>query len=362
MAEIYVPSVALFPNDLETRHQLLEPAREQGFRAGLMLVIRGPQDLTPENVQKQLDNLDRYVKLGEQERPVVFLMHPNKPLSGPNRLNFLDNPEWSQDYVEQSVELAAKLPGELTPETGRAVSFHLNTLVAPVNWVADPEYWNRAFETVESKIRAISEFASRYGVRVAIETTPITEFGDMHRSEETLMENGVFWDELGNPWPLLPWRDEIRKLREARAGLAIDWCHSWIAVNAVREVNDLAQQGKLGEALVTYMVFNSDLSNADTATENFSNQILRITQDKDIWHATDARDKYRTPELHRERTYYEEGVALFDGEIPPKDLEKLIKAGLKMPIKFVLEIHEEDFENNPNTKRSLAKVLQYKDK
>lgn len=359
-AEIYLPSVAVFSRDLERRHRILEPAREQGFRAGLMLVIRGPQDLTPEAIQKQIDNLSRFTSLGKEEKPAIFVMHPNKPLTGPERLNFLTNPDWSQDYVEQSVEFASKLPTELFPETGQTVSFHLNTLVTPMEWVANEDHWKKTFETIQRKIKDIVSFASRYDVKVAIETAPITEFGDIKRGEDTLLEHGIYWDELGNPWPLFPWREEIKKLREAGASLAIDWCHSFIAMSTVSEVKQLASRGRLAEALSTYMIFESDLAHSEDV-EDFSNQLLQITVPGDIWHANDARGIYKTPSLHEQSSYFEEGVPLFEGEIPEQQLRVLIKEGLRKPIKFVLEISETDFENNPNTRRSLKRVLKKKE-
>ena len=108
-------------------------------------------------------------------------MHPNMPI---DKFNFFKDPEFSQDYVEQSIAFASMLPQEMRPKTGNAVSFHLNTLVTPAEWVADPDYWQKAFETVEAKIKSLVEYGARYGVKIAIETTPISEFGDIRRDKE----------------------------------------------------------------------------------------------------------------------------------------------------------------------------------
>ena len=117
--EIYVPSVARFPDDLKTRYDLMEPAREKGYKTGLMLVLR-PNDFSEEQIKKQLGNLDPYIKLASQERPAIFAMHPNMPLEGKERLNLLDNPNFSREFVEKGIELVARLPDELSPQTGRA--------------------------------------------------------------------------------------------------------------------------------------------------------------------------------------------------------------------------------------------------
>ena len=357
-AEIYLPAVARFAGDLEKRQRALEVVRNEGYRTGLMLVVRGPQDLTPESIQKQLDNLAGYTNLDKEGRPVVFVMHPNKPVTGEDRLNFVNNPKRSQDYVEQSIELASKLPAELTPATGKAVTFHLNGLVTPAEWLADPEAWQKTSERMYAQIKDIAGFAARHNVKIAVETVPVPEFGDMKRSDDTRLEGTeLYWDQLGNPWNLLPWREEITKLREAGAGLSIDWCHSWVAMNTVDEVKRLAGQGMLSEALATYMIFESDLAHAGKK-ENFSDELVKITQDGDIWHANDARGIYRTPHLHGQYTNFEEGVPLYCGDIPDDQLDRLIRHGLQKPIKFVVEVHEDDFDNNPNSKASLEQILQ----
>ncbi len=357
-AEIFVPAVAEFPQQLKVKYNLLEKARNQGFNTGIMLVLL-PGGLTPEKAKLQLDNLEPYLRLPSSERPSIFAMHPNLPLTGDKRLNFLDNPNWSQEYLEQSIDLVAQLPSEFTPATGKALSFHLNTLIKPKQWVSDEDYWAKAFEGVLSKVKAVAEFGQRHGVKVAIETLPLTEYGDVAKEEKRLMDDGhTFWADLGNPWPLLFWRDEISKLRQAGSKIAIDVCHSFIAIRTVEEVRRLSREGKGKEALSVYMIHPSDLEKSQTAG-SYDQQVLTNTAPGDIWHVSDAKGLYKTPELHGEQTHFEEGVALFEGDIPVDTLEKIIKEGLQKDIKFVIETMEADYSapTAPVTERSLNSVL-----
>jgi hypothetical protein len=358
-AEMYVPSVAHFPNDLRLRYDLLRPAREQGFQTGFMLVL-GANDFSQDRQQKQLDNLALYAQLSSAERPRVFGMHSNTPLDGPNRLNLLNNHHQSQEHLEQSITLIAQLPHELTPQTGKMLSFHLNTLIKPSEWKSDEEYWQRAFEEVLRNIQITVDFGKRNNVAVAIETTPIPEFGDVAHKPSSLMDDGhTYWRELGNPWPLLFWRDEVQQLRNTGAQLAIDFCHSYIALRTVRQIAKLPADVR-AKALLQHMLFERDLDFGQSAG-SLSEQILKNTQAGDVWHVNDgavqrlpkdfSRDKYT------QQAYFEEGIALFEGNIPVRGLQKLIREGLKKPIKFTIETHETDFQNSPHTRKSLDKVL-----
>lgn len=240
-AEIYLPSVALFPDDLRSRVEMLKPAREAGFKTGLMLLIRGPQDLETEAVEKQLANLNQ---LTSREEPYIFVMHSNMPLSGPKRFNFLNNPDWSEEYVRKSIDFQASIPERFIPPSGRMVTFHLNTLVRPKDWVNDYHYWEVIFVKVLLRIKRLIEYASTKKTALALETTPIPEFGDIPRDRKHQLANGTYWSDLGNPWPLFPWNSEISKLREIGLHMKIDFSHSFIGMNSLREVARLASIGK----------------------------------------------------------------------------------------------------------------------
>jgi len=355
-AEIYVPAVAESLADLKVSFELLEPARRKCIQTGLMLIIR-PAGLSAEKIQLQLDNLDYFLGKPIPDRPMVFGMHPNMPLSGSERLNFLTNPNWSEEYVRRGIEMMAKLPSELTPASGKAISLHLNTLVALEAWAANEPHWEKAFEGVLERIKGLVAFGADHGVRIAIETTPIPEFGDTPRNDRSLLNNsgGGYWPDLINPWPLLFWRGEIEKLREAGANLTIDICHSYIALRTILEIEKYTSK-KQESFLARYGLYASDLEHAREAME-FASLVLEHTKPGDIWHVNDARGFYKSPELFGEESFFEEGVQLFEGDIPENDLMILIREGLRKRIKFVLEVHETDFTNRPNTKMSLERVL-----
>ncbi len=352
-AVIFVPTIASFLDDLKARHDLLEPARKQGLQTGLMLVIR-PQDLTTEKIGLQLGNLARFVNLDTADRPAVIAMHPNMPIDGNERLNFLTNVTHSLECVKKGIEFVARIPRELAPAEGKVLSFHLNTLVKPNKWVPNQDHWSKRFEKVVQQIAVLANFGKSKGVDIAVETTPIPEFGDLRRDEKHLLEDGTYWSDLGNPWPLLFWRDEISKLRKAGCKLAIDLCHSYIAYKAVLEVKRLVESGK-SQAFSTYMVHPSDIEAAQSA--DFAKMVLQNTMPGDIWHVNDARGMYQTALLQGKDRTFEEGVVPFEGDIPGKPLKELIAKGRELPIKLVIEVNETDFQNSPNTKATLAIVL-----
>jgi hypothetical protein len=359
-AEMYVPGNALKPADLKNRYRLLERALNQGFSVGLMLILKSSQETQGESRQIQLDNLDPYVKLPQGERPAIFVHHPNKPLEGVHGLqdgnNFFANPGQSQEWVEQTIDFAAQIPQELTPKSGQTVNIHLNTLLLPHEWHADPEYWSRHFEDVTKRIHQLSEYAKARNITLAVETVPIPEFGDMPKNPANQLTTGVYWAELGNPWPLLFWRNDITQLRQAGSSLTIDLCHSFIALKTISEIARLPQDLRQ-QAVQTYMLYETDLDHANSL-DHFAELVLTNTLSGDIWHVSDTRDIYKTPPFFEEQKNFEEGVELFAGEIPKDQLECLIQEGLKRVIKFVIEVNEQDYTNNPHTQASLNSVLQ----
>ena len=361
-AEFYLPSVAEFPDDLRRRNDLLDIVREHGYKNGLMLVLR-PEDLYDINKQnRQLNNLEPYVKKNESERPRVFGMHPNMPIVGKERLNLFDNPHYSVEYLSRGIDLIAKLPDELTPDSGRTLSFHNNCLVVPkdVPSIDEEEYWSRAFEGVLAHITQLSTYAKEKGVNLNLETTPIPEFGDVENRGKYLDDGHTFWSQLGNPWPVLFWRDEIRQVREAGVGMAIDICHSFIALRTVQELKKIKDKSLRDKIRQAHMISREDLERvADLSSDEFSDYVLKNTKPGDVWHVSDVglglvenakNDQNKIVE-------YEEGVALFEGDMPVKVLQKIIDSGLNQDIKFVLETNESDFIESPNTTRSMKKIF-----
>lgn len=359
-ADLYLPSVALKPSDLKTRWEMLKDARDLGIESGLMLVLLGPGDLSREAIDNQLFNLEIYLNLPKGGTPRFFIMHSNLPLYGNERLNFLTNPDYSEHYLGQSIELASALPDEFTPKHGRLVSFHLNTMVTPDQWNPNFDFWSKRFEDVERRITQLVSFAQRAGkdgVRLAIENVPIPEFGDWPKSQDSKIPNSqYYYTDLGEPWPLLPWRPEVSRLRRAGTFLTIDISHLYIALRTVFEVARLAKFERK-DALLRYMIFESDLEHA-LKIDIFANQVLKLVKRGDILHVNDASGFTRMREFHGEDKPYKEGLAFYDGEIPKSQLKKIILESLKKPISFVIEVNETDFNKSPNTARSLRHVLE----
>ena len=363
--EIYVPSVAKFPEDLEARNKILDPVRRENLSAGLMLILTKSEDVEGKVAQKQLDNLEPFVKLGYGDRPVVFFMHPWKPLTGTtdNPLNFLTNGDWSREYVEKTIDLVAKVPDELTPETGRAMTFHLSAYVTPDQWKPDPNFWEERFSGVMRHIKEVVEYGRRNNVKVHIETVPVPPWGDWAVAEESKIPGTLYYyRDFGTPWPLVfHWRDEIKKLRELGAFLTVDWCHTSIALLAVRDAKKLIEKDNRIKDLVlsTYMIFESDLGKA--REDNLSNDIDQLMMEGDVIHANQSTGVCKIASIHGEDAAYGDSASLIaDGNIKRDELTKLIKKALGLPgVKFVVEVNEPKGQmlEAPNTKASLAEVL-----
>lgn len=350
-AEIYLPTNALFLNDVKSRYEMLRPVVGKGFTTGLMLIL-GSKSLSQESIKRQLDNLEVISNQYPDDLPGIFLMHPNKPIDGPNRLNFLDNPEWSQDYVKSTIDFASQIPTSLTPKSGQMVSFHLNTLVDPASYEAVSRDRQNLFERVLSNIRKLAIYAKQKNVTLAVETTPIPEFGDITKGVDNfIVASSCYWSDLKNPWPLFFWRDEIKRLRETGCNITIDLCHSFISMKTLEQLKQLPKDKK-ETALFEYGILESDLD-AFSGLDQFVPLVLANTAANDSWHVSDAAGMYRTKNLFGADYVFKEGVSLLSGEIPEHDLTALFNKGIDKPIKMVFEVNETDFVNSPNTRKSL---------
>jgi hypothetical protein len=367
-SELYVPSVPRFPDDLCSRNLLLDPAREKGFKnTGLMLVVLRPQDIwEATEVQKQLDNLDPFLKKGDGERPVAFIMMPWKPLTGTAdlSLNFLRRPSFSRDYVGKAIDFAARIPNELTPETGRAVSFHLSTYVTPDEWKSDPEYWKVEFGKVIGALKEVTKYGKEKGVNIHVENVPVVPWGDWAVADDSKMPGTDYhFRDLGTPWPGLTWRPEIQAVRRTGAKWTIDICHMHTAMRNVKEVARLARKDpELGRrAMDSYMVFESDLAEVHRAIRNFSGEILGVVKNGDIVHLNQTTGKYTRADLQGKDVAYGDSASITDkkGNIPEHHVETITEGLLKKKVKVVIEVNEPKgkMAEAPNTKASLDYVL-----
>lgn len=350
-AEIYLPAAGKSNRDLSNRYRLLQSLHKD-IRTGLMLGFFSLQDLDKQAIEGVLRNLES-LSISKHSEAKVIVMHPNKPLIGNKRLNFLDNPEWSKKYVKKSIDFCYLIQKRFDPGWGQLLTFHLNTLVAPSLWRNDKNYWDRKFSEVYKHLIQLMRYANLKNVRLAIETTPVPEFGDIAKSDAIYLEDyGCYWCDLGNPWPLFFWRDEIARLREAGYSIVIDWSHSYIALETLKRLSKLPGLKKI---LARYMVYKEDLEFANSI-KSFSDLINKNTEDGDIWHINNAKGMYKYKDIFGAEEVFQEGVSLYSGEIPEKEIIELLKKGLRKKIKIVIEVNETDFEKSPNTRQALRVI------
>jgi len=377
-SEIYVPSVATNPEDLIGSNRDLDPAREQNIQAGIMIVLLNPENVEdPVIRQQQWDNISGFLNLSQEDRPVFFAMHPWKPLTGSvqpgeQEFNLLTNPGWSTEYLEKSIDWAAGIPKELWPlseKTSRpemVLTFHLSAYLAPGHpdyGRTDPEFWEDKLKGVQGYLRQISGYGARKSVKVCVETVPITPFSDWAPGEDSrIVGSNNYYRDLVTPWPLMAGRPkEIEEFRKTGLGVVLDWGHMEIARSSVEDAARLAKESdELKDlALRKYLVFESDIRNPLKANE-FTERVLEITQPGDVVHANNSGGEFKVKELHGIDQAYLDGSSLTDpnGNIPQNQLKRLIRESLQMPVKFVVEVEEEDYEKAPNTKASLGRILE----
>lgn len=361
-AQICLPAWATSQEQIKAAYDLLEKARDNGYRTGIMLVLGTPSNLEVQATQKILDNLNFLVGLPTPKQPGVFLMHPFGPLSGDKVFNLASESQFSIDYLGKSFELAARIPEALSPKKGKVVTAHINAhLVILPDDQKSQDRLMRAQEETLGTIRTIVDTANHSRVRISFETMPLPEFGDRERTEKTLLNDGVHhWADLVNALPLFLWRPrEIQKLRDTGAELTIDLGHSFIAQYALKELAELPPE-RIRGFMRRYGLTDEDIKLARRL--NFANAVLLNTQPGDIWHVSQPKGTYHEKPTHGDDRTYLEGLSLHQkGDIHPRTMAKLIKAGLASDILFTLEIIERsgDYVGRPETSKSLKKIASF---
>ncbi len=350
-SEIYLPSIGRSNHDLRKRIQLLQDLNSLKTKTGLMLLLLSQEDLEEKAIKKVLSNLKIFAK--EQKQLKIFFMHPNKPLSGKKRLNFLDNSDWSMKYVKKSIDLCFSIQEEINSDWGKLLTFHLNTLIPPSLWRNDKQYWDNQFLKVYENLKDLSDYANSKKVTLAVETTPIPEFGDIAAEQNNYLHDyKCYWPDLGNPWPLFFWRDEISMLRKAGYSIVIDWSHSYIALSTLKNLGKLKDKEKV---IKKYMIYQTDIELAKSF-KSFVDLICNDTEKGDVWHVNNSRGSYKYKDIYGKEEIFYEGVSLDEGEISGKEINELLTWGLDNKIKIVIEVNETDFNKNENTKKSLEVI------
>ena len=90
-------------------------------------------------------------------------------------------------------------------------------------------------------------------------------------------------------------------------------------------------------------------------SKSLFDDIINLKSD-DLVHLNDGSGFYSG----NEKTTFKEGLALGEGDI--QELPKIVKYLNENKIPFVLEINETDFNNRPNTKKSIDYLLSQENK
>ncbi|MDD5254405.1 MAG: hypothetical protein PHG05_04920 [Candidatus Nanoarchaeia archaeon] len=370
---IYLPTLATFKDDIEISYNLLEPFKERDYKTGLMLISRGEGDLTPENIKLQIENLKAFIKDKDIK---IFFMFPNKPLDGPNRLNFLNNQKYSIEYISKGINFVNNLYEELGDSVEKLMSFHTNSLTLEnfprVNY---EEEW----DFVKNGLEEVLGYAKERNVSLGIENVPVPEFGDIKKDENSLLrdsfwknelnetgKNEAYWCDLGNPFPIFPWRG-LDEIRDIGFRWVLDTCHLKISYKVLEFVfNNYHNK----DSIILSEIFNTfkgidfhDISRYWGHKEGYDGTLIsRVTKflkEGDIIQLNNSRGIYNP--FENPVKYHKEGIALDGGDISTKDMEKIIKKLIKGKYHIVLELNETDFKNRPNTKKSIDFMINVMD-
>lgn len=305
MNQILIPTVAKFPKDIEKSWALAKSI--VGYHSGLMLLIQnGMQGVFGGDAEVQKQNLQSFAE--EYGDNLIVVMLSNIPIWD---VDFFHNTDGALAHVKGGVDFAKSLGvgGK------KVVTFHLNTLLNPGEFLKTSLNFKKIFdERIAPVLLEVSEYASKNGVELNVETVPNPEFGDLAVTDEREYL-GTKLRDLRNPY-LISWDASIvsfHKLRELGLGICLDMCHSqMLGVDLLEEVKNLLPT--------------------------------------DLVHLNDG-----SGEFTEEGGCFKEGVTLGEGDI--SNLSEIIKELNKKNIPMVLEINETDFVNRPNTKTSIEFLL-----
>lgn len=330
-ATCYVPVFAERGEDVETSWYFASFLKQNGFKAGLMLVIRGgAAGLRGAAKERQYANLAA-LTMRTGNLPMIVMV-ANLPLAD---LDFYHRPEQSVAHVRQAIDFAAGLPGA----SGAIVTFHLNALLSPDEWRAAwalPEDRFLFFQSYFARriAPALAEVAAYAGARdipAKVETTPVPEFGDRPRDAALR--------ELGNPYPLYSGRG-FRELRALGLGVALDFSHTRTLFCAASL--DWREDPECYD--VYKGIFPEDLERL--RGKGLMDEVIALAPG-DVVHLNDGRGLFDPGR----GMGHEEGVALGEGDI--ENLPELIRGMIRRELHLVFEINETDYAARPNLKRSL---------
>lgn len=333
--DVFVPTVAEFPDDVLTSWEIQKPLAQAGYRPGLMLFVRSaeegkPRVADPDNVGRQYENLHKFGQV-YGNAPIITML-PNMPIGD---IDFLHNSSFARDHVLSGIEFAKGLPlgGR------RILTFHLNSL-GPVREFKskDRESWYGEFQSrVQSFLEEIAAAAVASNVDVLVETLCTPEFGDMEAGEGQAYNGAPDLRSLRSPFYIFTGNGIQERIRGAGLGICLDLCHN-------RTIYHAAEDGEED------VLFYKDIRRVREEELTLLDDVYALNSQTDLVHLNDGAGRYTC-----EGGVFEEGVRLGGGDITA--LPKIIGHLNSHRIPFVLEINEEDFKGRPNTRASIEYLL-----
>jgi len=322
--KIFVPTFAKSETDIQTSLAISEEIAKIGYQACLMLVIKNGLDgLIGRNKEEQYKNLKTLVP-EYTEKPIIVMLS-NFPLE---EIDFLKNCDAAVAHIKAGIDFASEMP----VGGRRIVTFHINTWIAQKKFHATPEHewFNRFNKAIMPSLRKISEYSKSKNIEIKIETDPVPVFGDIG-NDDIRRYKGVRLNELRSPFLWTHgWGFEI--IRETGLGVCLDFSHN-------RTIYQTIQRGDPDKILPIF--FLNKLKDSSLIDD------LNNLQTSDIVHLNDGLGLYS-----KNRTTFEEGVALGEGDI--ENLDDKIRHLNKMKIPFVIEVRDNNFNDRVETKRSIA--------
>jgi len=348
--DVFIPTVAEFPDDIATSWEIQKPLEDAGYRPGFMLFIRKtkpedkPRVFDHENVKKQYGNLEKYAE--QYGNAPVVTMLSNLPIQ---HIDFLHNSSEARDHVYQGIEFAKALP-----IGGRKMlTFHLNTLVTPEEFKSkSQEEWYALFdEVIRPKLKRLCLDTKEKNVETLVETVPVPEFGDI-KPEDNLTYRGVHFRDLRNPFYLIGNNGAWNEVKRAGLGICLDVYHNrtiYIEGHCKNE-EVLFQKDREQLHMILQPVDYEMTIDKDMISRTLLADVMELNPRTDLVHLNDGAGRYNP-----QGEVFLEGVAL--GERDIDDLKYMINDVNRRKIPFVIEVNETDFKERPNTKKSIEYLL-----
>lgn len=348
--DVFIPTVAESPRDTEISWEVQKPLADRGYRPGLMLVIRKtnpdqkPRVFDTENVKKQYDNLAKHSEV-YGNAPIITMLS-NLPIE---HIDFLHNVEEAKYHVCQGIEFAKNLP----IGARKILTFHLNTLITPEEFKSrSQEEWYRTFDSIiRPRLNFIGGQGKDNNVEVLVESVPVPEFGDIPGTDER-MYRGVKWRELRNPFYMLGNNHVWNTVKRSGLGVCLDVCHNrTIYLEVSHEVQEVLFKDDAHFIKKEYTI--DELQYMDCMSRRLLGDVMELHPRTDLVHLNDGKGRYT-----KEGAVFYEGIALGEGDI--EGLKYMINTMNQRKIPFVIEVNETDFDNRPNTKKSIEYILNTK--